>query len=113
MVDVNVEGSTLRVELSAREKVACLRGDLVVDRTLVEGARVSDEPFDLVRGIRAPGVGLPRIVALGRWRHRSGTDLVVLRRGDRAVVIDLTEEAPYRRLLLGVPDPERVAADLS
>lgn len=113
MATVRVDGSTMTVEMSGKEKLATWLGDLEVDRRLVTGATVSDDPFGELRGIRAPGVALPRTVAMGRWRSRSGTDFVLVRRGQRGVVIDLAPEARYRRLVLGVDDPEAVVAQLA
>ena len=63
-----------------------------------------DQP---IRGIRAPGFGLPRYGALGTWRHGGRKDFVSVRYGTPGVVLELTGQ-PYARLVVGVADPDGV-----
>jgi hypothetical protein len=105
---LTADQGAVRLQLSTIEQLGCLRRDLEIPKEQIAGVRIEDEPFHALRGIRAPGLGVPRRLAIGRWRHRGGTDLVVLRHGERAVVLDLTEAAPFRRLVVGADAPERV-----
>lgn len=113
MATISTSEDSLTVELTPAEKLWCLRGDVHLPRQVVERVRPTRDPFGEIRGIRAPGLGLPGLAAIGRWRHRRGQDLVIVRRGDEAVVIDLTDGGPFRRLLVGVPDADRAASDLA
>ena len=101
----------LWVRLSRREKLGALRGDIRVPLSAVEDVRVSRQPFGEVRGVRAPGTGIPRVIALGTWRERGGKDFVALYR-DRPAVIVRLRDAPFRRLLISTEDAEGVAAAL-
>ncbi len=41
----------------------------------------------IIRGIRIPGTGLPRVIALGTWRYRRGKNFVAVYRKRPAYVI--------------------------
>ncbi len=78
----------------------------------VTGADVVPDGLAAVRGLRAPGLGLPGYRKIGTWRRRHGRSLVVTRRGRPALRVRLTGH-PYEELLLDVADPERAAAALA
>ena len=63
------------------------------------------------RGLRAPGAGWPRVIALGTWRYSGGKDFAALYRGKPAVIVGL-RDAGFRRLLISADDAEAVAARL-
>jgi hypothetical protein len=72
---------------------------------------VSTTPFRDLRGIRAPGTGLPGVIALGTWRYRGGKDFAALYRGGPALVIEL-DGAEYRRLLVSAHDAVALREEL-
>lgn len=108
MATLAVTGDELVVALSGWEKAGALHGDIRVPLTGVAGARVSTQPFADLRGVRAPGTGLPRVIALGTWRHRDGKDFAALYRHRPAVIVEL-RDGPFARLLVSVDDPGAVA----
>ncbi len=113
MAAVTTTTEDICIELSVIDRLGCLRGDVRIPKASIESARVEDAPLGSLRGVRAPGIGFPGRIAVGRWRHRDGTDLVIVRKGERAVVLDLADGAPFRRVVVGVEDPERVLASVS
>lgn len=46
--------------------------------TAVRSVRAAGRAYSELRGIRAPGTGLPGAIALGTWRYRGGPDLVAV-----------------------------------
>jgi hypothetical protein len=112
MATIRREGDEVVLRLNDLEKAGALHGDVRVPAVAVAAVRVTQTPFRELRGIRAPGTGLPGVVALGTWRHRDGKDFAVLYRGGPAVVVEL-ESAPYRRLLVSAHDADVVVASLS
>jgi hypothetical protein len=68
MATLAVDGNDLVVRLSALEKIGALRGNIRVPLASVRAVRVSDTPWSELRGIRAPGTGLPRVISLGTRR---------------------------------------------
>lgn len=97
----------VEVVLSQKERIAALRGDVSAALGEVADVRVSAHPFGELRGIRAPGTGVPGIIALGTWRHRGGKDFVAIYRGRPAVVVELRPGSEFERLIVAAEDPDR------
>lgn len=112
MATLSAENGELVLRLSRREKLGAFHGDIRVPLSSVQDVRVSRRPFAEVRGTRAPGTGMPRVIALGTWRDRKGKEFVALYRGKPGVIVDL-RDAPYRRLIVAADDPEAVAAAIA
>ena len=89
MATLRREGDEIVVKLNDLEKAGALHGDVRVPASAVRDVRVSTTPFRELRGIRAPGAGVPGVIALGTWRSRSGKDFAALYRGGPAVVVEL------------------------
>jgi hypothetical protein len=77
----------------------------------VREVRVSDRPWSELRGIRAPGTGIPGVIALGTRRGGGGRDFTAVYRNRSAVVLEL-EGAVFDRLVISVDDPSNVVAQL-
>src|ERR1700741_2690710 len=107
MAELRVEGSELVVELSELEKVGALRGDVRVPLSSVRAVRVAEDPRLELRGIRAPGTGIPGIIALGS-RRGEGHDFAAVSHERPAVVGEL-EGTQFDRLVITVPNPQAVA----
>jgi hypothetical protein len=103
------ENGELVVRLSRWEKLGAFHDDVRVPLSAVEEVYVSRRPFHELRGIRAPGTGVPGRVALGTWRHRRGKDFVALYRGKPAVIVRL-RGTPFQRLLVADDDADAVVA---
>jgi hypothetical protein len=112
MARVGREGDELVVRLNDLEKAGALRGDVRVPLSAVRAVTVSERPFRALRGLRAPGAGLPGVIALGTWRYRGGKDFAALYRGGPALVVELDEDAPYRRLLVSAHDAVALREEL-
>ena len=109
MARLLADDGELWVRLSRREKLGALHGDVRVPLDAVEDVRVTRHPFRELRGTRAPGTGIPRVIALGTWRYRGGRDFVALYRGKGALIVRL-REGPFQRLLIATDDASAVAA---
>jgi hypothetical protein len=109
MATLTIEDDELVVQLSRWEKAGALRGDVRVPMGSVEDVTVSAQPFRELRGLRAPGAGLPRVIALGTWRYSGGKDFVALYRGRPGVIVRL-RDAAYARLLISADDADAAAA---
>jgi hypothetical protein len=111
MATLTSEGIDLVLALSRLEKLGAFHGDIRVPLTAVERVDVSAAPFRELRGLRAPGTGVPRRIALGTWRRRDGKDFAALRGRRPGVVVHL-REGQFRRLLVSADDAEGVAASI-
>jgi len=56
MADLIIEDGELVVRLSTLEKAGAIRGDVRVPLSAVTGVRVSETPFEVIRGLRALGL---------------------------------------------------------
>lgn len=110
MANVDVAANKVVLRLTALEKLGALHGDVHVPRAAVRGVHVAPEPLSEVRGIRAPGTGVPGRIKLGTWRRRGGRkDFVAAYRGRPAVVIDLDQGVTgFARLIVSVESPDEV-----
>jgi hypothetical protein len=108
MAKLEASGTDLRVHLTPLEKAGAVHGDVVVPLAAVRDVSIEPSPFARLRGVRAPGTGWPRVIALGTWRHGSGRDFAAVYRGRPAVVVDL-HEGEFQRLIVSTRDPERLA----
>lgn len=114
MAQVEIDDKTITVRLTGLERLWALRTQVTADRSTVRTARTSDDVLSQVRGVRAPGLGIPGRIKVGTWRSRQGKDLVVARRGQPGVVVELAG-ATWCRFVIGCPDhasAERTAAAL-
>ncbi len=105
-------GDDLRVLLSGLERLgAFVHGYVSVPLAAIRLVRVSDDPWAELRGMRSPGTGLRRRIALGTWRHSLGRDFVAVYGKRPAVVIEVAGDH-FARLVVSSRDAERVAAEI-
>ncbi|TCL85474.1 hypothetical protein [Rathayibacter sp. PhB192] len=108
---VTVLPDRLELRLTRAERLLALhRGDVVVERSSIRSATVTEDPWIWVRGIRAPGTAVPLTLAAGTWKFHGGKDFLLIKRTAAAVVIDLVDEE-YSRLIVSTKHaPELIAA---
>jgi hypothetical protein len=109
-----IEGETLRLHLSAWERAAAFHGDITVPLRAVTGVQVDENPWDSLRGVRAPGTGIPGVIAYGTRRYRAGRDFAAVLARRPAVRVDLDPAlSPFERITVSAPDPEHVVRQIS
>lgn len=89
VAQIIVSADTVTVSLTELEKVEALHGDLTVPRSAVTGARTVPDGMAELHGIRAPGTGLPGVIAAGTWRDHGSTTFAMCHGRHPAVVITL------------------------
>src|SRR4051794_25899191 len=111
MAKLEVEDDRLVVRLPRWEKAGALRGDVRVPLGGVEEVSVSAQPLRGLHGLRAPGAGWPRVIALGRRAipaARTSPRCIAAGRGDR-----LSAGSAFARLLVSANDADAVAAAIT
>lgn len=93
MARLLLHSDRLEVVLSTAEKTLALRREnIIVPRSSIRSATLTDDPWIWVRGIRAPGTAIPLTLAVGQWKFHGGKDFLVLKGTKPSVVIDIADE---------------------
>jgi hypothetical protein len=108
---LSADGSDLVVTMSEVENFEALHRDIRVPLSTVRAVRVVDDAWPELRGIRAPGTGIPGVIAVGTRRGSFGKDFVVVHGKDPAVVIEFAGAA-YSRIVVTTPEATSVAAEI-
>jgi hypothetical protein len=109
MARLDYGGDALWLHLSVLERFgACITHDIAVPLAAVRVVRATDDAWSELRGIRAPGSGIPGVIALGTRRHSLGRDFAAVYGKGPAVVIELAS-ARYQRLVVSSRDAPAVA----
>lgn len=111
MATFETQGNDLCLRLSWVEKLEAVHGDVAVPLASVGSVRAVVSAWPELRGIRAPGTGIPRVIAVGTLRGKFGRDFVVVHGKGPAVVVEL-QGADYERLIVTCEDPDGVAATI-
>jgi uncharacterized protein len=110
-----IEGSDLVVRLSLMEKVGAFHPDVRVPLATVRAVRVAVDPWTELRGLRAPGTGVPSAISLGTRRGSGVRDFAAVYSHTPAVVIDAAG-ADFDRLVISSSqarvDAERIATSV-
>ena len=85
MATIETTTATLHVRLTRFEKFFGLLRDLEVPRSAITAVEAVPAGLRAVRGLRAPGLGLPGVRAIGTWRRRGEKSYVSVRRNQPAV----------------------------
>ena len=101
------------VALRAGEKAEALHSDIRLPASALRSAEVLDDPIRAVHGLRAPGTGVPGLVAVGTfWDHGKKIFAVVHHNTSRAVRLRF-EGADFDEVIAACDDPDGVIARVS
>lgn len=109
MADLHVHDGTVTLAMSRLEHLEGFRRDLEAPVGSIRAVRAVTDPWPELRGLRAPGTGLPGVVAVGTRRGSFGKDFAAVHGRGPGVVLEF-EGAEFERWVLTVEDPDAVAA---
>lgn len=94
MARIEVHSDRVVLSLSNAEKLLAMRRkDVIIDRSAVRSALITDDPWIWMRGVPSPGTHLAGKIACGVWRGLGGEDFLLVRGKNKAVVIDVAVES--------------------
>ena len=114
-VDARIEADRVIIELSGLDRILSLKHRLTAPLdaiTSVECKRRESIQRLPGRWLRLPGTYVPSMVHHGSYGLGANREFWALFRQEQVLVIRL-EGWEYSRVILGVAEPERVAAELS
>ncbi len=109
MAHLEITGDRLAVRLTGLEKLGGMHSDIEVPLRLVRDVAVVADPWTALRGIRAPGTGIPGVIALGTRLGSGTTDFAAVYHHTPAVVVQ-TSGGAFDRLVISSEHPESDAA---
>ena len=112
MAELLIDGAELVLHLRALEKAEGVHGDIRIPLSAVTTVRAVDDPWSELRGIRAPGTGVPNVIAVGTRRGKFGKDFAAVHGKGPAVVVEL-EGVDYERLIFTLDDAEAQARTIA
>lgn len=89
-----VSGEKLIYSLSFLEKLGALRKSPKSLLKNIQEIRYIENPWsrEVLRGLRAPGTGIPYVIMLGTMRHRKGKDFCVIYKKNPMILIEFKNE---------------------
>lgn len=111
MATLQVTPTEVLVHFTTREKIGGLIGDQRIPRSAVTSVSVHDDALAAVRGLRAPGLAIPRRRLIGTWRRPRRRALVSVTAGTPALKLELTGQR-YHEVVLSSADAPAWAEQL-
>ena len=101
MAKIIDRGSEIELSLSIREKIAALHGNLIAKKSDLISRKVVENPWrsGLLKGVRAPGTGIPFYLLLGTMRYKGGKDFTIIYRNKPVEVFEF-KGGPYKRWII-------------
>lgn len=101
MARIIEHGHKFVLSLSRLEKVAALHGDIVANKSELISRKVVENPWrsGLLKGVRAPGTGLPFYLLLGTMKYKNGKDFTIIYRNKPVEVFEF-KSGPYKRWIV-------------
>ena len=101
MAKVIDDGEFLTLKLSLLEKVGALHGDIKVAKSNLVKVEIEENPWQstVLRGVRAPGTGIPFVILLGTMRARKRKDFTAIYRR-RPVEIYTFKDCEFERWII-------------
>jgi hypothetical protein len=116
MAHVVVHNKGISVKLTLAEKIWSVSGDFEIPVTSIRGAEVipgkAKTIFSGISWAMRVGTALPGVYYAGRFFRKSGADFLVVRVGKPALQLNLSGK-PYLRVILTVPEAEKVAEEVN
>jgi hypothetical protein len=101
MARVIEEGNNLILKLSMWEKIGGLYKDLLVSKDLLVKKTVFQNPWskEVLKGVRAPGTGIPYVILLGSMRYKGGKDFTAIYKR-RPVTVYEFKDGSFKRWIV-------------
>ncbi len=107
MAELLVDDDRLTLALTALERAEGFHRSIEAPAASVTAVRAVTDVWAELRGVRAPGTGIPGVIMVGTRRGSFGKDFAAVHGRGPGVVVELSDHE-FERLVLTVPDPDAV-----
>ncbi len=111
MARLTTSDSSVTLVLTRTERLVGFHGNITAPLTSIAAVRAADDLWSEVRGMRAPGIGIPGVLVVGSLRGGFGRDFAAVHRPGSGVVLEFDGE-PFRRWVVSLEDCHGVVAEL-
>jgi len=112
MAQLTVRDDVATLALSRLEQLEGFRRSVRAPVSSITVVRAVTDPWPELRGLRAPGTGLPGVVAVGTRRGSFGKDFAAVHGKGPGVVVEMAGQE-FQRWVLTVDDPDPVVARMN
>ncbi len=112
MARLVIAAGTVTLVLTRVERLEAFHGDVAAPVASVVTVRASDDLWSELRGIRAPGTGIPRVISVCTRRGPFGRDFAVVHGTGPGVVVEFADQE-FQRWVVSAADPAAEVAALS
>ena len=111
MAHLVVNGEKARLHLSVLEILGAFHSSPEIDLSEVESIEIEETPWvrEVLKGVRAPGTGIPFVIMLGTMRYRGGKDFVAIYRRKPAAIINF-RSGEFKRWIFEIKDMGEIDA---
>ena len=101
MAKVTSEKNDLILHLSFWEKIGSFHKDLVSPKDKLISKKVHQNPWtkEVLKGVRAPGTGIPYVILLGTMRYRGGKDFTAIYKRKPVTIYEF-KDSTYKRWIV-------------
>ena len=113
-LNISRAGDSIVMRLDPLDALFAIKRRLDIPRSQVESVEVVERsavPHTRGTWVRAPGTHVPGFARYGSYGFEPNREFWMVRRQAEVVVVEVRDWA-YRRLVLGVRDPESLATEL-
>ncbi len=91
---LKIDGNLISYELSTLEKLGALSSSPSANWSNLISVHTEENPWtkEVLRGIRAPGTGIPYVIMLGTMRHKSGKDFCIVYKRRPVLILEFSNE---------------------
>ena len=112
MARVLTADGTVTLALTRTERIEGFHGDITAPVSSVTSIRASDDLWSELRGLRAPGTGIPGVICVCTLRGSFGRDFAVVHGKGPGVVVEFGDQ-PFQRWVVSADDPAAVVAEVT
>ena len=111
MAHLQINDGRVRLNLSRMEKIGALHSSPEAKLSDIESVEVVENPWssEYLKGVRAPGTGIPFRVLLGTMKYRGGKDFCAIYRRTPSAIITM-KTGPFKRWIFEIKDMEEIKA---